>query len=293
MRLDALARRWLDALAGLALDLQELWRARRSLVVSCEGGGFVLRQPGRGARSVPAAVPAGTRAPDAALRAARRAVVTLELPPDKVLAQRITVPAKGREFLAGIVRNQIERLSPWQAEHAAYGFQAETGKDDAATLDVRVMITSRPIIDRAREEVAAIGLAVDRIVARDAGASPGSPVVLWSSRGSASPERLRRARWVVGTALGSILCLGFGLGVWADATAGSIRDESEEVAARARALQQRLQASRAPRSAAKSEEERAWALKETSPSAVAALEALSRLLPGNAHLTELDRTSVV
>jgi Tfp pilus assembly protein PilN len=80
--------------------------------------------------------------------------------------RRIAVPAQAREFLPGIVRNQIERLSPWYADQVVYGFDADVDEEDAATLDVRVLIALRTVIDKARDELAAAGLRVDRIVAR-------------------------------------------------------------------------------------------------------------------------------
>jgi general secretion pathway protein L len=48
-------------------------------------------------------------------RAAHNNFVVLEFPTDKIVVRRITVPAQARKFLSGVIRNQIERLSPWPA----------------------------------------------------------------------------------------------------------------------------------------------------------------------------------
>jgi general secretion pathway protein L len=77
--------------------------------------------------------------------------------------------------------------------------------------------------------------------------------------------------------------------VWTFWSAASMRSESEELAARSSTLQRKLQGSRASPSAIASlgAAERAWVAKESAPSAVVVIEALSRALPDSAYLTEL------
>ena len=130
-----------------------------------------------------AVLAAGTRAPDDVVRAARNGFVVLELPTDKIVVRRISVPAQAREFLPGIVRNQVERLSPWPVDQTVYGFDAAVSQEDSAALDVRVFISSRAAVNSARDELDAIGLPPDRIVARQDGAQ----AVLRSPCGRASP----------------------------------------------------------------------------------------------------------
>jgi general secretion pathway protein L len=86
-----------------------------------------------------------------------------------------------------------------------------------------------------------------------------------------------------------VVVVSLGLSVWAVVSAQSLRTESERMVARTKALQRKiLQGGRTPQAiAALSPPERAWYAKETSPSAVIVLEALSRALPDTAHLTEL------
>ena len=100
-------------------------------------------------------------------------------------------PAQAREFLPGIVRNQVERLSPWQADQTVYGFDAEMSREDAAALDVRVFITSRAVLDSTRDELDAMGLPVDRIVAREGGIQAAAPVTLWSRLADAAARKRR------------------------------------------------------------------------------------------------------
>jgi len=88
----------------------------------------------------------------------------------------------------------------------------------------------------------------------------------------------------VGVTVAVSMCLS----LWAFISTGLVRDESESIAARAKALQRQVQGGRTPSLAASSPPaERAWFLKETSVSSVILLEALSRALPESAYLTEI------
>jgi general secretion pathway protein L len=305
--------RWIEVLADVLFAGREVWRARRSFLVSREDDRFVVRRAGAGrgiliseaaspdapegspAGSVLAVLSGGTRASDELIRAARSGLVILELPADDVVTRRISIPVQAREFLPGIVRNQIERLSPWQAEQAVYGFDAEASRDDAAALDVRVFICARSAVNSARDELDAIGLAPDRIVVRQGGGEAASAVVLWSRLADAPQQTVERRHQQISLAIVALVVVSIGLSLWASFSAASIRAESEDVAARSRTLQRQLQGSRTPQALASLRpEERAWLSRENSPSAVIVLDALSRALPDAAYLTELriDNTTL-
>jgi general secretion pathway protein L len=166
MGVGVILKRWIEVLAALLFGWREAWRERRVLIVSRGAGGYLIRQAAAEREQALATAAAGTPVVEDVASAACSSLVVLELQPEKVMTRRISVPAKAREFLPGIIRNQIDRLSPWQADQAVYGFTAEPSQEDAAALDVRVIITSRAIIDTARAEIASIGLALDRIVVR-------------------------------------------------------------------------------------------------------------------------------
>jgi general secretion pathway protein L len=305
----AIWARWVDGLAGALFAAREIWRAQRALVVAHENGQYVIRHgapvaspltwltnrlmrakvaggqsplPG----SVLAAVPEGTRVPDDVVRAACNSIVALEHPRHELVERRITVPAQAREFLPGIVRNRIERLSPWQADQALYGF--EIVDEGATALDVRIVVASRAAADDAQGQFAALGLPLDRIVA-----SPdkeGAPsIALWSRHAETTAERSEQTRRQIGAAIIAVFILSVGWSVWAFSSAASMRGESEELAARSNTLQRQLQGARATPAAmaALAPAERAWVAKESAPHAVIVIEALARALPDSAYLTEL------
>jgi general secretion pathway protein L len=224
------------------------------------------------------------------------------------VARRIAVPVQARAFLPGIIRNQIERLSPWHADQVVYGFDADVDAEDAAALDVRVLIALRAVIDRARDELAAIGLRVDRIVtsqpppprprpnAEVNGASPphaekggmgGKSVTLWSRLADVSPAQLAHACRHVGAGIGGAVVVSLCVSLWAMSSAASLGQKSEEIAARTKTVQRQIQGPTPQSVASLDPSERAWYAKETSPTAAIVLEALSRVLPDGAYLTEL------
>src|SRR5271163_3193709 len=177
MHIGAIVRRWIEILATLYLAWRDSQRECRSLVVTRESQHFVIRhaEPARDALlrdakagSVLATVPVGTSVSTELARSVQDSFVVFELPAGKVVMRKISVPAQARKFLSGVIRNQIERLSPWPAGGGVYGFEAETGTADAAAVDVRILMAARTDIDFARRELAAVGLPVDRIVARGA-----------------------------------------------------------------------------------------------------------------------------
>jgi general secretion pathway protein L len=303
-QIDTLLRRWIEVLAATYFAWRDAWRAQRTLVISRENDRFVLRRaPPDNARAIRPEAPqeqeeecpvlavltAGEPASDEITRAAHRGIVVLKIPTENVVVRRIAVPVQAREFVAGIIRNQIDRLSPWHSDQAIYGFETDVDAEDPATLDVRVLIASRAVIDAAREQITAIGLSVDRVVASWGNAGSAKAVALWSRLVDVSPEYRARMHRNIGIGIAATIAACVAFCVWAVISAGLIRGRSEDVAARIDTLRRQLQSPVALQSAASlPPNEREWYDKESSPSAVIVIEALSRALPDTAYLTELS-----
>ena len=303
MDIGTLVRRWLDVLAGAWFAQCEAWRGRRALIVMGERGRLVIRRaqadvdrmaaPGQpmaaDCSEIVAVVEPGRPVSDDVAQLARSGCVILELPDEHVAVRRVSVPAQAREFVDGIVRNQIERLSPWRADQAVHGFAIDPNGENQATLDVCVLIAARDAIDAAREQLAAIGLSVDRIVASSRTADGAEAVTLWSRLVDVSPEARSRMGRQIGIGIAATIAACLGLGLWAMVSAQFIRAESDDAATRIQSLRRQLQAPLTLKSAAAlPANQRVWYEKEMSPSAAIVLEALSRALPDTAHLTELS-----
>ena len=301
MRIGAIWKRWIEVLARLYLSWRESGRQRRSLIVARENELLVVRraEPARDAMlrdaragKVLATLTRGVEIPDDIRRAAQGSFVVLEFPADKVFVRRITVPAQARKFLDGVIRNQIERLSPWPANDVVYGFMAEAGAADAAGLEVRILMASRSDVDAARQDLDTLGLSVDRVVARDmeseaANGLAGS-VTLWSRLADNSRGGVQNVARKAGVGIAASVAASVGVSLWALTSAASIRDESEGLAARSKVLQRQVQTGRTAASmASMPPAERAWASKESSTSSVIVMEALSRALPDSAYVTEV------
>jgi general secretion pathway protein L len=298
MRIPTFLRRWIEVLTSVYFACYEAWRARRPLIISCDEDRFTLRRiqtnPDADIRSMQPdelngkVLTADTPLSPEVTRAARDSLVILELAGGDVAVRRITVPAQARDFLPGIVNNKIERLSPWRADQAVCGFDADVNPEDPTILDVRVLIASRAAIDGVRSKLAAIGLVVDRVVTAMHNEGTAKSITLWSRLAGASHEDVDRVRWRIGVGIAAALVLSFGLSLWAVISAVSTNEESEEIAAHTKMLQRQIDGPRTPQSIALlNPNERAWYEKEASPTAAIVIEAVSRALPDAAYLTEL------
>jgi general secretion pathway protein L len=286
MNVVALLTRWLDVLAALLSGWWSKWRARQSIVVARDNGRLTLRQRFRDGK-LGAVTPLGSSLPGELAKTVKQAFVVFEMPERDVVIRTIKVPAQARDFLSGIVRNQIERLSPWPPQDAIYGFEAHPSANDAGQLDVQISIASRGTVESTREELRSAGLALDQITLRKATAPERPPIPLWSREASDEGQQIRTARFAVGGALAATVVLSAAISTWALWSATSIAGDLDATTSRSKTLQRLLQVGRSPQALAMLPlPERAWALKETSYSAVFGLEALSRALPDSAYLTD-------
>jgi general secretion pathway protein L len=308
MRIDVMIWRWLEVLAALFLAWREQQRQRRSLIIRQENGSFVVRhgeperdaiirdaQSDEGSRSE-MLLHAGSALPADLVRDARDRFIVLELPADKIITRRMQVPAQAQEFLAGVVANQIERLSPWPVDQVVYGFASDVGKEEAGALEVSILLSPRAEIDSVRDELAQhVGLEADRIVARrsDRPADHASGLIpIWSRLADISPDSLQGMRRRIGLGVAAAIGMTIALSAWALISASSLRDQNEALAARSRVLQRQIQAGHNAASLASlPPAERAWAAKESSALNVVTIEVLSRALPDSAYLTELHLES--
>jgi general secretion pathway protein L len=290
MRIAAILKRWIETLATVFVAWHERRREQHALTVAFENQDVVVRGAQSGRNMIRPYLRVGQKLSADLLGAARNSFVILEFPADKVVRRDITVPAGAEKFLSGVIRNQIERLSPWPPGNVLYGFNSKTSGENASVVDVRILMASRTHIDASRHHLAALGVRVDRIVANNSTAETADKAVgsvtLWSRLTSASGDRLESTSRLIGIGIGVTVGVSMCLSLWAFVSTGLVRDESESIAARAKALQRQVQGGRTLSSAAPPAE-RAWFFKETSVSSVILLEALSRALPQSAYLTEI------
>jgi general secretion pathway protein L len=210
-------------------------------------------------------------------RAVRGAEVEFRLSPERCVFRELELPARAGAFLDGVVRAQIDRLTPWRIDEAAFGCSAPVARGEdriVVTIAAAKRAALAPLLD-----AGAGGIQVT--VAREGEAAP---ITLLSRRAAASS---RRARWrlVLSAALGVSLLAGVAA-LAADWTIGaSLREETDALTASladARAAIQRRE-----RAGADPAAQALDALKRATPAAVVVLEALSRAIPDDAYLTDM------
>jgi general secretion pathway protein L len=221
---------------------------------------------------------------DTALRGSR---VELTLRADRFVFKPLDLPSRAVEFLDGVVRSQIDRLTPWSADRAAFGFSAPVDAG-AGRLVVTVAATAKAMLEPFVQAFAAKGANAVAIATRAPEATPEAPPITIMAENLAGILGMRMARRILVGGLAACGLLAATAVVAATIINGNLETRQDELARRI--AQQRAAALTArsatddPTTAA----ERALAKrKNETPSAVIAIEVLSRILPDHTYVTEL------
>jgi general secretion pathway protein L len=207
--------------------------------------------------------------------------IELVLRSSRFLFRPLELPKRAGEYLDGIVRSQIDRLTPWTAGEAVYSW---TQPIDAPNDRIRLTIaaTARTMI--APYLAAIAGLNAASVVVTTVHSNHDAKVsqirfLEQRTRSVAAVQRIRLALMTIFLLSG--LSAAASIGVSAIAT-GSFSAERQEllrkISARKAAMRNLFEGS-----AAQSLEKR----KHTTPSSVFVLEALSAVLPDDTYVTEL------
>ena len=208
--------------------------------------------------------------------------VDVMLSPSRFIFRSLELPQGARQFLEGVVRSQIDRLTPWSANEAAFGWSEPTDAGNGQ-IAITVAATARSLVAPiARAAMAARADQVRMSTRIGEGQAPVIPVFAQDIGGGSGGQGLLRGL-VAGLAL-SGFAFAVSLGAWlvigGDDDA-RMADLQNRIAERRSELMNRR--GPAAEEALKALQARKWA----TPSAVMVLEALSKTLPDDAHLTEL------
>ncbi len=221
---------------------------------------------------------------DAVLRGSR---VAIRLRPDRFVFKPLDLPARAAEFLDGVVRAQIDRLTPWSADSAAFGVSAPADAG-SGRLAVTVVATAKAMLTPFVEAFAAKGAHAVAISTAVPGAPPdaGGITILTENVAGILGKRSAQRILLIGLAASGL--------VMATAAIASIVIDSRLEARQdelARHIAQRRVAALAARNAPDdplTAAERVLAKrKNETPSAVITLDVLSRILPDHTYVTEL------
>ena len=280
--------RWLDAVAATVVALIARFTSSRLVRVIEEPDGTLTC---RGERLNLAEGRLVEPLPEKFSASLRKARVELMLQPGRFIFRPLELPERASEFLGGIVRAQIDRLTPWSAEEAAFGW-TEPKPLTGERMLVTVAATSRALIAPLVTGLAAHGPKLVRALTQPASIADAAPVEVWNYAPGGLTD-LRRVRFVLASLLVLMLL----------ATAGSfgalvfIGDDLDaqrfEISRRIAEKRTNALVGRGGNTAVAGLERR----KREVPSSVIVIEALSQILPDHTYLTELriigDRLQIV
>jgi general secretion pathway protein L len=207
--------------------------------------------------------------------------IELVLQPSRFLFRPLELPRRGVEYLEGIVRSQIDRLTPWTANEAVYSW---TPPIDAPNDRIRLMIaaTARALVTPYLHAIA--GLNAASIVVATVQSTPdskASPIRFLEQRmrSAVNVRRIRSILMAIFLLSGLSAAVSIGVSAIAADNLGAEQQELlRKISARKAALRILFEGS-----ALHTLEKR----KQTSPSSVVVLEALSEVLPDDTYVTEL------
>lgn len=270
---------FMDLVAEAVLALVALFRAS-AVVRLAEGpdGSIALVDP---APAASAFRPGEAALPPELAAALKDKDVELCLQPSHFLFRPVELPRRAGEFLEGIVRAQIDRLTPWTAGEAMFGWTtpAPLGEDRIA---LTVAATARSRVAPLVAALKAAGAGAISLVTSPAPGEVPIRVDTHAATGADRPARVRRAltATLAGAGIAALLAL-----LAADFVGGSLDAELDDINRQIAARRLVLT------SATGGEAGRAMAAlerrKREGAPAVLVLEALSDVLPDHTYVTEM------
>jgi general secretion pathway protein L len=284
--------RWIDcvagAIAGARMRLGSLPTVR---LIEESGGAFALdvarQDADAGAGSERIQIVDGQVSGELAADVARHlqsSRVELHLQPSRFIFRPLELPVRAKEFLEGIVRTQIDRLTPWSPADAAFGWSSprEIAND---RIVVTVAATARQMIAPFVEAVAHLGVRAVEVFTYLEGFDGDDGVVKvfeHTVKGALDVGRIRRAL----IAMLALVTITAGASSIADATLGGAL-EARQLDVSRRIAVWRTSAFADQRSPGDSAVAALQRRKRETPLSVIVLEALSQALPDNTYVTEL------
>lgn len=221
---------------------------------------------------------------EAAIKGSR---VELMLRSERFIFKTMELPARAAEFLSGVVRSQIDRLTPWSADQAAFGLSspADIG---AGRIGVTVAATAKEMLEPYVQTFTGLGASAVKISTRPSDGAADAPAITVVDQNVGGLLDVRLARRIAMAALVLVLLVAAAANIASAMVVHGLQARQDELAAQIAHIRAAALASRnAPRDPKIVAEQALVRRKNQTPSPVIALEILSRLLPDNTYLTEL------
>ena len=285
---------WIDGVAECAIAIVDrVAKPRKIELVEEEPARFAIREPDirkpDALRAMKITIEGGAtidRVTPQVETALRGACVELALRPERFVFKPLDLPSRAAEFLDGVVRAQIDRLTPWNSEIAAFGFSnpVSIGGD---RVTVTVAATAKPLLAPLVQALAAKGARAVTVSTRPPGVPPLPAITIMDERVSSAFNALK-ARRILVIVLVSCALLTATVAIASAVITSNLEMRQAELAQRIVARRgAALTARNAPGDPVTAGERALARRKNQTPSAVIALEVLSRILPDRTYVTEL------
>ncbi|MGH6813903.1 MAG: PilN domain-containing protein [Methylocella sp.] len=283
--------RWIDRVATTIVEGRESLRSRRLYrLVEQRDGAFLLQGTSQKealdwalepVRIVGGHIDASVSANLAEIL--RGAQVELVLQPDRFMFRLLELPRRASDFLEGIIRAQIDRLTPWSAADAAFGWypSTETAND---RLTVTIAATARTLIAPFISAIASLGADTIVISAALQQPRPDIAAIKICEQKTAQAAGQRRVRRILIGLLVGAGALGAVSVAASSVIGGMIEAQRDDLTRRLAERHAAIQPGHDGTSEKTLELQRH---KHETPSSVIVIEALSRVLPDDTYLTEL------
>ncbi len=278
--LRAVVDAWTGTVAGTVVaGLERMVSPRVVRLVELESGAFAL--DAAKAENVPKeiAFEDGKFIGADLAQIVRGSRIEIVLRPTRFLFRPLELPARAADFLDGIVRAQIDRLTPWSASEAVFGCSVPVAHG-SESISTEIAAAPRKLAMTYVEAVSSFHPMAIAIVTET---PEGRRIKVFEqrSRGAIDPVRLGRT-------LQAVLVLAAVAAVIGSVAASYLADS---LSARQSELERQISQRRAALRGNDSGERSPLALLERrkyeTPASVIVLEALSRLLPDHTYVTEL------
>jgi general secretion pathway protein L len=281
--------RWIDSVCDVAAGVLGQFVSRHTVRLIEEGHDeFVLHASGQASSSKITSerirIPEGRTShhplPTATLAGNNIEVI---LRPVRFLFRPLELPDRAAEFMPGIVRSQIDRITPWNAADSAFGW-SEPVKADAERIVVTVAATTfasiKPYV-QAITDIGARSIAV--FTSLPEAASDAQPIKVWEQKSQSAGDigRTRRALVIILATISIAAEIAFATDIVVGTFLTAQQDEL------ARQISGIRSASGGGQGSITTAQHALEQRKHEVPSSVLVLEALSKILPDQTYVTEL------
>jgi general secretion pathway protein L len=275
---------WTGSVAGAVIaGLDRMASPRTMRLVESADGSFVVEGGGKvDNMPSPVAFADGELSAPNLASLFRGGRVEIVLQPRRFVIRPLELPARAADFLEGIVRAQIDRLTPWSASEAVFGCStpAASGPENITTM---IAATTRKVAATYVQSVSGFHPAAVAICTDIAEGGAGRVKVFeQKAQGHLDATRLSRLLLAGLVVLAAATLVSAAVAAYVADNLGSQEAElARQISARRAAIRSGFDGG--DRSPVAVLEQR----KHETPSSVIMLEALSQLLPDHTYVTEL------